>query len=45
MLQFIMGFTTGIYVAQNYNIPKIIDVANYIKDKITEYEINKNGPP
>jgi hypothetical protein len=38
MFQFFIGFTTGVYVAQTYNIPKIIDLAKYIRDKVTEYE-------
>lgn len=42
MFQFVLGFTTGVYVAQNYQIPKIIDLANYIKQKITELEIKKD---
>ena len=38
MLQFIVGFTAGIYVAQTYNIPKLSVVTTYLQDKLKEIE-------
>ena len=38
MFQFLVGFTTGVYVAQNYNIPEITSLITFVRDKLTEYE-------
>ncbi|MAD26206.1 MAG: hypothetical protein CMO44_18770 [Verrucomicrobiales bacterium] len=38
MLQFLLGFTTGIYVAQTYNIPNISVITSFIQDKLKEIE-------
>lgn len=38
MLQFIIGFTTGVYVAQTYDIPKISVITTYIQKTLTEIE-------
>lgn len=38
MFQFLVGFTTGVYVAQNYSIPEITSLVIFVRDKLTEYE-------
>jgi|TARA_B100000963_G_scaffold28826_1_gene21318 hypothetical protein len=38
MFQFLLGFTTGIYVAQNYNIPQISVITKIIQEKLAEIE-------
>ena len=38
MLQFIVGFATGVYIAQTYNIPKISVITSFIENKLKEIE-------
>ena len=38
MLQFIIGFTTGVYVAQTYDIPKLSVITSYIQKTLTDIE-------
>jgi hypothetical protein len=38
MFQFIVGFTTGVYVAQTYDLPKLSVITTYLQDKLKEIE-------
>lgn len=37
-ITFFIGVTTGIYIAQNYNIPKIEELAHKVKKELKRYE-------
>ena len=38
MFQFILGFVSGIYVSQNYNIPDIQILVERLKDYLDKYK-------
>jgi hypothetical protein len=41
LISFTIGIISGIYIAQNYKIPKLGIVISYISDTIAEYEKKK----
>ena len=38
MFQFLLGVTTGIFIAQNYDIPDVKALGKYVRDTLVEYE-------
>lgn len=38
MFQFIVGFTTGVYIAQTYDLPKLSVITTYLQHKLKEIE-------
>ena len=45
LLWFLSGGITGVYLAQNYNIPNIEDLLTELKSKISEFEIVSGKKP
>jgi len=37
-LAYTLGVLCGVYIAQNYQIPKIVFLYNFVKDEIQKYE-------
>ena len=45
MIRLLIGFTAGVYVAQNYNIPNIKSYFKMIQTTLEEYEKDLSKKP
>lgn len=37
MFQFFLGVGTGIYLAQTYELPNLVELSSYVRDQLSEH--------